>query len=154
MSQVEHLLHDLKELEAQLGVKESKRLDVNLMRRLIQRSDAFAEGCAACRHNLVELQALVEELKVRSRQESAGAPGTKEHQHKRKLITSHLKDDHKLVTEGHYTGIYMSLGVSLGLVFGLTIMDNVAIGLPIGLCLGLALGTTMDADARKKGNVL
>lgn len=155
MNQTESLIQELRELERQLGVKASKRLDLQLVARLLQRSASFANDCATCQRHLDELQSHLHLLMEHVEQDHTGATiDKKEHLSKIHLISSHLQKDHQLITDGYYTSIYMSLGMSLGLVFGLTVTDNLALGLPIGMSIGLAIGAGLDADAKKKGKVI
>ena len=154
MSEVNQLLNDLEELKKHFGEKESKRLELDLLKRVVQRSAANAEQCDSCRDNLQWLQSHIQDLLAQSRQENPATINKKEHHRKIQLITSHLKDEHKLITEGYYASIYMSLGMSLGLLFGLTVMDNLALGLPLGMVIGMAIGAGLDANAKKKGNVI
>ena len=85
---------------------------------------------------------------------------------RKKLIRfkKYLKQEHGLITEGHYTekGIALgmtlgiSLGISLGAALGLTNRpsDGISYGLVIGMLIGMIVGRTKDAEAKKQGRVL
>lgn len=145
----DRLIQDLEELSGEIGDKNSKRLNISQLIRIIKRLESFSEDCEECRDKLLVLSRIVEELKNKhgylEKQE------LKKHQQRVNNIISHLQKEHKLVTEGTYLAIYMSIGMSLGLVFGLLLLDNFAMGLPFGVIFGVAIGVTLDENAKKKG---
>lgn len=145
----DRLIQDLEQLSGEIGDKNSKRLNISQLIRIIKRLESFSEDCEGCRDNLLELSRLVEELK--NKHGHLEKQELKEHQQKVNNIISHLQKTHKLVTEGTYLAIYMSIGMSLGLVFGLLLLDNIAMGFPLGMIFGVAFGVTLDENAKKKG---
>jgi uncharacterized membrane protein YccC len=139
----------LEQLKNELSEKNAKRLNINFLERLIKRLESFSDNCMECKEYLEALDTHINDL--RDKQNQLDAQDMKEHRQMVALISSHLEKDHKLLTEGYYTGIYMSMGTCFGLLFGLVIFDDMALWLSIGLCLGLVIGSVKDADAKKKG---
>lgn len=148
----EKLMKDIEELKSSINGQAVKKLDLDLLTRIVKKLDSISPECEKCSLTLDELEKHIKQLKDRGA--LLNENDFKQNKSKLNDIVSHLQKQHKLVTEGYYLGIYMSLGMSIGLVFGLLIFKNIALGLPIGMCLGIAIGSGMDADAKKKGMVI
>lgn len=71
------------------------------------------------------------------------------YKNKMKEIVSHMKNKHKLSTEGQYMYIYMCLGTGVGVTLGIA-FDNLSIGISMGMCLGLVIGAGIDAYYKKR----
>ncbi|SHF90310.1 hypothetical protein [Ornithinibacillus halophilus] len=128
------------------------KLDVDRCKRVIQRLDSFSSDCEECEEHFVDLESHLMEL--HEKVDHLDEDDLKKHGQKLENISSHLKNQHKLVTSGYYMSIFISIGTSLGLVFGLVLFDNLALGLPIGMSVGLAIGVMLDENAKKKGMTL
>lgn len=146
------LLKELEELKVSVDIQTAKKLNLDLLERIIKRLGEFSPECDECSQSLNELEEYIKQLK--DKQGGLDKNDLKQNSIKLNSITAHLQKQHKLVTEGCYLSIFMCLGMSIGLVFGLTIFDNIALGLPIGMGIGVAIGSGMDADAKKKGMVI
>jgi len=68
-------------------------------------------------------------------------------------ITKHLQKQHKLVTKGHYVGLWSGIGLAIGAGIGAAI-GNSGIGTAIGTIIGLAVGLTLDARAKREDRVI
>jgi hypothetical protein len=145
----EKILKDFEELKAGMDGQTVKKLNLDILERIIKRVVAFSPDCEECRRIAMELDEHIN--KLREKKDRLDKNDFKHNQIKINDVTAHLQKQHKLVTEGSYTSIYMCFGMSIGVVFGLTVFHNIALGIPIGMCLGLAIGASMDADAKKKG---
>jgi hypothetical protein len=143
------LIQNLENLTVEIGDKNSRRLNISQLIRVIKRLDSFSEDCEECMKNLLEISTLVKELMDQHGQ--LEKQELKEHHSKVNNSISHLQKKHKLVAEGTYLSIYMSIGMSLGLVFGMLIYDNLSMGLSLGMGIGVAIGAGLDANAKKKG---
>ena len=69
----------------------------------------------------------------------------------------HLKNIHKLVDKGHYTGMGVGIGLAVGAGIGAAlgaVADSPAIGTGIGIALGAAIGAYMDKRASQQGKVI
>lgn len=79
-------------------------------------------------------------------------------------ITSFLRNEFSLVTEGYYTQFFMIMGMIMGQGIGMAIGASmnpgtgIAIGLSmgtgLGIAIGMALGAQKDEEARKQGRVI
>lgn len=152
MNRMESITAHIEEIEALTSKKKVKKLQLDRLKRLIFKLDAFAEACAHCSSLLDELQLHLEGLQNQARE--GQQVDVKMHNKTINSIIAHLTKEHQQVSEGYYTGIYMSLGLSLGIVFGLLVFDNISIGLPIGLAVGVAIGAGKDAEMKKKGKTV
>ena len=148
---VESLRRAVSSLRQNCGNKDRKRLRVDMLARCVERVIDFADGCDKCGDLIVETERVLLQFDTTSNR--ADQEISRTYQYVLKSMVSHLKDHHKLVSDGHYVGTYMSLGVAMGIPFGL-MFANIALGIPIGLCIGTAIGSSMDADAKKKGRVI
>lgn len=146
---IDLLIQELEKVKNNLTPHDAKKLDVDLIERMIIRLNSFSPDCEACRQLFLEMERELERLNAK--QGLMEKVDLKQHDQMKNKIISHLQKEHKLVTKGLYLSIYMSLGMSIGLVFGMLIFDNLALGLPIGMVLGMAIGSGLDADAKKKG---
>ncbi|WP_238457930.1 hypothetical protein [Alkalihalobacterium alkalinitrilicum] len=150
--QVEKLETLLKELRNTVDEQVTKKLELEMCHRIVEKVSSFSSTCEKCDQHLMDLEKHLIQLK--GEQAQLGENDFKLHKQKIEIIRSHLMKQHKLVTSGHYLSIYMSIGTSLGLVFGLVIFDNIGLGLPLGIGIGVAIGAGLDADAKKKDMVL
>lgn len=149
--QLKRLHRNIEVLKGMLTEKEVKKLDFDLLQRIIIRLNSF--DCNECKEYLQEIdehtKMLIEKGKPVDKSDFEG------YQKKISDSISHLQKEHKLVREGYYMSVYMPLGMSVGLVFGLAIFENnIALGLPMGMCIGIAIGSGLDADAKKKGRTI
>lgn len=132
--------------------KVATKLEIDKCKRIMNRLNSFSSDCEECSQHFMDLEAYIMQLK--DKVDNLTEDDFKNHQQKISSISSHLQNQHKLVTSGYYLSVYMSLGMSLGLVFGLLIFDNIALGLPLGMGVGVAIGAGLDEDAKKKGMTL
>jgi len=142
------LIHQLKELTEELGIKQAKRLDTARLERIINRLASFAD-CQECNSFLSEWSTRIVNLK--SKVGLLEKQDIKEYQGLVNRVISHLQKEHKLVVENFYMGTYMSLGIAIGYAVGYFLLDDYIIGMSLGLLFGIAIGTSMDANAKKKG---
>lgn len=154
----ERLLQSIAELKQRLDVKQVKRYNLDLTEKIIGRLASFAGECEKCRKSLCELEAAVSMLSRSP--DKPGKADTAEYFKQIQTVTNHLQQQHKLVTDGYYTSVYMSFGVAIGLALGVAFSQAIkntafiGIGLPIGIAIGMAIGTSMDAQAKKNGLVI
>ena len=146
------LIYIVKSFEEQASDRIKKKLDLDLLVRVVNRLDEFTSECSDCAVYLKQFEQFFAET-VNGPDQVLG-DARKRYDVLISKSKDHLCEKHNLVTTGYYTSIYMALGMSLGLVFGLTVFDNLGLGLPIGLAIGLSVGSAMDADAKKKNKVL
>lgn len=134
----------------EIGDKQAKILELDLLKRIIVRLQSF--DCTECANYLFEMGVYINYLE--ENKNLLERQKIKEYRKSVEEIKSHLQKKHGLVPEGYYLSIYMSLGMSVGLIFGLAILDNLAMGLPIGMAIGLAIGSGIDSDYKKKGRTI
>ncbi|WP_226376967.1 hypothetical protein [Oceanobacillus halotolerans] len=149
---VDKLNSTLEEIKSTVGEQDSKKMELDKCKRIIQKLSSFSTDCEECYRHFIDLEAHIEHLM--DKKDSLVEDDFKHHKQKIGDIRSHLQKQHKLVPSGYYMSIYMSLGISLGVVLGLLIFDNIGLGLPFGISIGLAIGVGVDEDAKKKGLTL
>ena len=148
---LKRLHRNIEVLKSILTDKEVKKLDFDLLQRVIMRLNSF--DCNECGRYLQEIDEHTKMLIEKGN--PVDKSDFKEYHKKISGIISHLEKEHKLVREGYYMSVYMSIGMSIGLVFGLAVFENnIALGLPIGMSIGIAIGSGLDADAKKKGRII
>ncbi|MCX7772325.1 MAG: hypothetical protein N2376_04340 [Clostridia bacterium] len=145
----------LKELVQKLGgltdSNTAKKYDVKYLERVCRRLVEFYDDCQVCREYGEKLLRHQEETQgftnLQNKQVLASYHATVRN------VVAHLQKEHKLIAEGTYMSTYMCLGLAIGTALG-SAFQNIAIGMSIGLCLGIALGSGIDADYKKKGQVI
>ena len=149
---IEKLIGEIEVLENSYPENLRKKLNFDLLKRIIVRLGSFSSDCQGC----LKMKLLFEEHLSRIGQTPGDLSSVNLKLQKAYInqAIAHLQKAHKLVTSDYYTGLYMSLGISLGLVLGMAVFDNIALGLPIGIGVGIAIGAAMDADAKKNGRVI
>lgn len=128
------------------------KLEIDKCKRIMNRLNSFSSDCEECSQHFTDLETHIMEIKEKV--DNFTKDDFKNHHEKITSVSSHLQNQHKLVTSGYYLSVYMSLGMSVGLLFGLLIFDNIALGLPLGMGVGVAIGAGLDEDAKKKGMTL
>ena len=72
-------------------------------------------------------------------------------------IVNHLKKEHRLVTEGHYSAVWGGIGTAIGVGIGVA-MDAITgrsgFGFIIGIGIGVAVGRYLDKKAKAEGRVI
>lgn len=153
----ELLLREIVDIKKKVEPKRAKQFSLDLTEKIVHRLSSFAE-CQECQEYMNTLEKDLSQI-IQSLEISQN-PTLKKFNMDLKEITTHLQKEHKLVTEGYYSGVYMSIGLALGLPIGLAfaqMLGNTAymsIGLPIGLAIGLSIGSGLDAKAKKEGHVI
>jgi hypothetical protein len=150
--ELEGMIEEIKRLKERMDHQITKKLQLDLLSRIIIRLGSFHIECDVCQKTLIELKEQLNLIKVNQGQLSKTE--MKEYFRKINNTVAHLQKQHKLVSEGYYMGICMALGVSFGLLFGTVLYSVSAIGVSIGMCFGLAIGNGLDADAKKKGKTI
>ncbi len=152
------LLKQIADIKKETSSKRIKQLSLDLTEKIVHRLSSFSNECIECQEYMHSLEVNIADImKVVCQQEQNSL---KEYFTNLKSITAHLQKKHKLVTEGYYTGIYMSIGIALGLPLGMAFSQGIGnigfigIGLPIGLSIGLSIGAGLDAKAKKDGLVI
>jgi len=138
----------IREIKSQLTGRQTQKLQLNRLERIVGKLEQYEKDCDECSRLL---QVFKEDVipKLKSLDEGK----RKEYQRYVRGAISHLLKEHKLVTDGYYTGLYLMFGTALGLLFGMA-FENTALGLPIGIGIGIAIGSGLDAMTRKKGNAI
>ncbi len=134
-----------------LSKKEQKRYQLDLLTRVARRVAEFNEECGECQLFQQEITAYVNELG--NMVHLADNVRRKKYTKRLKQTVRHLQSQHKLVSKGHYVGLWLSIGTGIGVAIGAA-MDNVGAGIPIGIGIGVAIGTMLDAKAKKEDRVI
>ena len=138
-------------LKSSLSERDYKKYKLHLLLCVAERVTQFSHECSQCQIFLQDIYALSQDVgnlvQVADKERQQG------YFKSMGKITNHLKDQHKLVDEGYYVGMWMGLGIALGLPIGIP-LGNIAWGLPIGLAIGVAIGTSLDAKAKREGRII
>jgi hypothetical protein len=130
--------------------REYKTYKLDLLVRISKRISSFSSDCRGCQNFKTEINELVEILEnilQSSREERRGYFNSINY------IVKHLKEKHKLISDGQNIALWLPLGICFGAPFGI-LFDNIAIGIPIGMAIGVAIGASLDAKAKKEGRVI
>ncbi|WP_027963000.1 hypothetical protein [Halalkalibacillus halophilus] len=150
--QAKNLKTALTEIRNSMDEGDQSKLDLDLYEKVIDKVASYAVECDECKEYLIEMEVHI--AQIQKEITSKNEINFKLHKQKVNEFTSHLTNQHNLVTEGYYLSIYMAIGTGIGLPFGLLLFDNIALGLPIGIGIGVAIGAGLDADAKEKGKVI
>ncbi len=134
-----------------LGKKDFKKYKLELLSRVARRVDDFSAACGECQMFKQDITGLLQEIGY--------VVGMAMSREKRKsyfrrinIIIKHLQKQHKLVSEGHYIGIWMAIGTGIGVAIG-TALGNPGIGPGVGIAIGLAIGKYLDNKAKRKAGL-
>jgi hypothetical protein len=151
LNQKEKLVTLIKGLEASLDSETGKKIEYKKLERVCSRLIEYFDECKECQEYVDKIIICAENTSnfsdLNNKQEMLNYRRTI------KAIVSHMEKKHKLFTEGYYMGTYMCIGISIGAGLGVA-LNNVALWISIGLCLGLAIGSGIDADYKKRGQIL
>ena len=147
---VEDLLIKMGKLRSELNQKQIKRLKLDLLKRIIERLDDYDETCDICKEHLETIDDMISHDRVFKIFETGSF---KEYDSQINNIIKHLEKQHKLIPNGYYMNQYMVLGMIFGTALG-TVFNNIGLGISLGMCIGIVLGSSLDANAKKKGNVI
>lgn len=153
-----NMVEDMEKAFAHNFSKSLKRIDKDLLVRIILRLKTLSVDCEECGR-------LSEKLFAHINKHKQGSFQKKDYSVYQRLIneiTLHLYKKHGLVKKGYYAGAFMTLGMStgagLGIALGTALFENIAIGMSMGLCfglvIGLSLGAAKDGQAKKKGLII
>jgi len=134
-----------------LNRRNYRKHKIETLRCLAHRIDQFSPECGQCQMFKQDISTMVQDVSSISR--ITTKESKKRYFGSIKSIIGHLQREHKLVTEGYYTGLGIAIGSGLGVAIG-TAMDNVGSGIPIGVGVGLAIGAALDAKAKKEDRIL
>jgi len=139
-----------------LDKKDYKKYKLDLLMRLAGRIDSFSAICGECQMFKQDISRLSQDINY-SMQVSGTIrmSGDERKSYNRTIntITKHLQKQHKLVTEGYYTGIGSAIGTGIGVAIGAA-LGNPGIGAPIGIGIGLAIGRYLDNKAKKESRII
>lgn len=144
----DYLIKEIHEVTANFHPRDYGKHKVITLAGIVNRLDQLAAECSECSTFFNTFEA-----DIINKLESFHNMNQREYHLNLKAILSHLRSKHKLVTRGYYTELYMSIGIVTGFPLGLA-MGNLGLGIAIGICLGLAAGVGLDANAKRKGNII
>lgn len=126
-----------------LPEKEVRRSKLDLLQRIIARTDEYENDCEICKNNQSILENIVTKIHY----------SDQSYLEDMKAIKNHLIKNHKLLEEGHYMSLCMIYGIAIGTGLGV-VLENIPIFVSAGLTMGVAVGVAMDAKAKKDKKVL
>jgi len=138
-------------LRETLSPQDYRRYKLGTLLCLAERVDQFSPDCGQCQIFQQDMETLIQD--VGNIRQLPSKESRKQYFKSINSIIGHLQRQHKLVTEGYYTGICMAMGSGIGVAIGAA-TDNVGSGIPIGVAIGVAIGAALDAKARKEGRIL
>ena len=130
--------------------REYKVYKFDLLIRISKRLNDYFPDCIDCQNMKREMEIIICSLDnlIRSSREEQ-----KNYFNAVDNIVKHLKEKHKLISEGQNLALWLPLGIAIGLPLGIP-MGNIALGIPIGLAIGTAIGVSLDAKAKREGRVI
>ena len=138
-------------LKNSLTDKDYKKYKLRMFICVVERVAQFSPECGQCQLFKQDVSTLSQDVSNMS--QMPNKESRKGYFKSMNMIISHLKKQHKLVTEGYYVGMWIGIGLALGLPFGIP-LGNISLGMPFGMAIGVAIGTSLDAKAKKEGRVL
>ena len=150
--QIERLKSLLKAIKETVDEKTAVNLELDKWENMIERLHSFSADCDECTEHMNVVEDYLTQLK--DKVNDSEEVDNKQHKLQFHNISTHLTKQHHVITSGYYLSIYMSIGTGIGLVFGMLLFDNMILGLVFGSAIGVAIGSSLDADAKKKGQVL
>jgi len=145
-----YIVNEINKYKDIFSPRQYKIYKLDLLLRISKRIQDFSPDCRKCQNIKTEINKLVEMLEniiKSSREERRGYFDSIDN------IVKHLKEKHKLISEGQNIALWLPLGICFGAPFGI-IFDNIALGIPIGMVIGVAIGVSLDAKAKKEGRVI
>ena len=139
------------QLKNTLSQKDYKKYRLNLFIGVAQRVDELSPACKLCQFSKQNISTLTQN--VSNLIQLADKDGMKTHLMTINMVINHLKKQHKLVEEGHYTYLWSPLGTAIGVIIG-TSMQYIGIGILVGWIIGTGVGGVLDIKARKGGRTL
>jgi len=137
--------------QSSLSKKEQKKFQLDLLLRVTRRVAEFYDECGECQLFQQEITAYVNELGNMVHLDDNIR--RKQYAKRLKQTVRHLQSQHKLVSKGHYVGIWISIGTGIGVAIGAG-MDSIGGGIPIGIGIGVAVGMMLDKKAKKEDRVI
>ncbi len=137
-------------LNAEITLKDQKRLRLNMVVRVGGRLDSLSIGCETCIGHHPAMDRLVDSIKDVN---TWGLPEWKAYYRSLDDIIKHLKTAHQLVEEGEHLTMWTGIGVAIGAGIGAA-LGQVALGAGLGVVFGVAVGGMLDALAHKQGRVI
>ena len=134
-----------------LSKREAKKYKLDLLLRVARRVADFSPECGHCQLFQPEITTLTQDLG--NLIQMPDKAGRKRYRKKITHMVKHLQSEHKLITQGHHVGLWISIGTAIGVAIGAG-MGNVGGGIPIGLAIGTAVGIALDAKAKKEDRVI
>ena len=136
-------------LKETLTPGEYRRYRLDMLLCVAERVEEFAPECGECQLYQQEISGLAQDagslVRLNDRERR------KAHLKALKAITHHLQNQHKLVPEGYYMGVFTAIGVAIGA--GLGVVTHFA-GTGVGIALGAGIGAMLDTKAKNEGRVL
>jgi hypothetical protein len=141
----------INQLKETLPEKDYKKLKLDMLLCVAERTDEFSDRCGQCQISQQDISTLVPDIGYLV--QTGDKERRKSHLKKIDSIVSHLRKQHKLVTEGYYTGIAMVIGAGIGAALGAA-TDIIGAGVPLGIGAATVIGIALDAKAKRENRVL
>lgn len=150
---IDEFAAEINKFKVKFGDKAFKKNKLEFRLKVAKRVESFSSDCDACKRFRGEIKKLVGKMgdPITTKEEG------KKHSRVFRTITEHLQKDHKLVTEKENLQKWLPIGLVMGIVLGASIGDpgvGVGVGIVIGLTIGAAVGSSLDAKAKKRGQVI
>ncbi|MFC1908349.1 hypothetical protein ACFLXD_00515 [Chloroflexota bacterium] len=141
----------INQLKVTLSEKDYKKYKLSLLLCVAERIAEFSPECGQCQIFQQDISTLTQD--VGNFIQVADKDKRKAHLKTINRMISHLRKQHKLVTNGYYMGIGIAIGSAIGIALG-TAIDGVGSGIPIGVGIGVGIGAALDAKAKKEDRVI
>jgi hypothetical protein len=139
------------QLKNALSEKDYRKYRLNLLNGLAQRVDELSPACKHCYFFKQAISTLAQNAS--NLIPLADKDGMKAHLLTITIIINHLKKQHKLVEESHFTNLLYPLGAAMGAVLGI-FMPHIVIGILAGAVIGIVVGVVLDNKAKKENRII
>jgi hypothetical protein len=141
----------INQLKDILPERDYKKLKLDMLLCVAERTDEFSDRCGQCQIFQQDISSLVPDIAYLV--QTGDKERRKAHVKKIDSVVSHLRKQHKLVTEGYYMGIAMAIGAGIGVALGAA-TDIIGGGVPLGIGAATVIGMALDARAKRENRVL
>lgn len=128
-----------------------KKYKLDQFLRMARKIDSFADICEECQAAKTGIGKLADDIGAVI--QTNDSEKSKIFQEDVNRFIKHLREKHKLVNKGYYTGLMGSIGAGIGTALGL-VFSNVPYGSAIGIIGCILIGLLLDYKAQKDGRVI
>ncbi len=128
-----------------------KKYKLDQFLRMARKIDSFSDVCEECQATKAGITRLADDIDAVI--QTNDNEKSRIFQEDVNRFIKHLREKHKLVNKGYYTGIMGSIGAGIGTALGVA-FSSVPYGSAIGIIGCILIGLLLDYKAQKDGRVI